>query len=194
MHFYAFVNIKHFTYWDCQWYLFLHPRSHTKLRFIPKTRNRSDSISSISHKTQMWLCGMLISFSVHFFVSPIEWNILLSRPRRSLWKMTTWESGINGLVQCIFDKKECDARNHKHLLLALVRMVHVEKNTTGDPIRNSTFFSINAIAWTEATRLLISSKIEASFMLPFVISPPSLLSNCCLVRPYHSWSKPDIWH
>ena len=86
-------------------------------------------ISSISHKTQMWLCGMLISFSVHFFVSPIEWNILLSRPRRSLWKMTTWESGINGLVQCIFDKKECDARNHKHLLLALVRMVHVEKKT-----------------------------------------------------------------
>ena len=75
-------------------------------------------ISSISHKTQMWLCGMLISFSVHFFVSPIEWNILLSRPRRSLWKMTTWESGINGLVQCIFDKKECDVRNHKHLLLS----------------------------------------------------------------------------
>ena len=115
--------------------------------------------------TEVWYKSVESNTGSPIFEQELEFfhNVWTSKSCEKL----LWESTV---LQCIFDKKECDARNHKHFEDR--EEVH-EKNTTGDPIRNSTFF-FNAIImnWT---RLLISSKIEASFMLPFVIKPPSLL-------------------
>ena len=89
-----------------------------------------------------------------------------------MWTSKSCEKllGESTVLQCIFDKKECDARNHKHFEDR--EEVHEKKHYGRSYQKFHIFFNAIIMNWT---RLLISSKIEASFMLPFVIKPPSLL-------------------
>ena len=74
-------------------------------------------ISSIPHKTQMYIEMTLwyvnfISTHFFFFVSPKTLNEIFfcGLTSKSCEKLL-YDSTV---LQCIFDKKECDARNHKH--------------------------------------------------------------------------------